>query len=83
MKNIVLNNKTVLDATAQTEFFYSANTIFYGFSMYNSFQFIRLKHMEDIRRLRSFFYFFRLLADNGIDEIQSGAFMELGRVQYL
>lgn len=42
-----------------------------------------LEHMEDIRRLRSFFSFFRLLADNGIDEIQSGAFMELGRVQYL
>ena len=39
--------------------------------------------MEDIRRLRSFFSFFRLLADNDIDEIQSGAFMELGRVQYL
>lgn len=42
-----------------------------------------LEHMEDIRRLRSFFSFFRLLADNGIGEIQSGAFMELGRVQYL
>lgn len=42
--------------------------------------------MEDLRRLRSirsFFSFFRLLADNGIDEIQNGAFMELGRVQYL